>query len=378
MPLLRGVIGLNGERPVPGRRFLPQLRKQAVPRLGTDLLELRERHAVEGGGLFERYLRHQLVDVDVTFFLDDAVGMIVEKSKLPSQDMATPNIFLTARDYGILRAVERCPLTVRQLKALSVTFPTRFGSDRRLQDRLAQLTRAGLLRRFRYAATEGTGPFYFMVSAESFRLLHGQDVPLPSPGLFREIGMGRQHHCHQLADFLVRTIVAAHEMQVTIDNLTRENALRLSIGDEHLYPDGSFTLTVPGRPPFLFYVELDNSTEVLTSPTQRDSWLKKLRFYEVLQNSAPARFRVLGLSTRSAKRIENIAALAASVATNPQRSLFYGTYLPGYLQHAEPLAAPLFRDHRGLHISLIPQMFFAAETATPSTAPILENLARVC
>ena len=292
--------------------------------------------------------------------------------------MATANIFLTARDYGILRAVERCPLTVRQLKALSVTFATRFCSDRRLQDRLAQLTRAGLLRRFRYAATEGSGPFYFMLSTESFRLLHGQDVPLPSPAMFREVGIGRQNHSHRLADFVVRTIVAAHELQVTIESMTRENALRLSIGEENLYPDGSFTVTVPGRPPFLFYVELDNSTEVLTSPTQRESWLRKLRFYEALQNSTPTRFRVLGLVTRSQKRLENIAMLAASVAANPQRSLFYGAYLPNYLQHATPLTAPLFTDHRGLHISLIPQMFFSAETQTPSTAPTLENLARVC
>ena len=306
------------------------------------------------------------------------MGTVEKKGKLPTQDMATANIFLTARDHDILRSVERSPLTVRQLKALSVTFGTRFGSDRRLQDRLAQLTRAGLLRRFRYAATEGSGPFYFMLSTESFRLLHGQDVPLPSPGLFREVGMGRQNHCHRLADFVVRTIVAAHEAKVTIENMTRENALRLSVGDEYLYPDGSFTLSLPGRPSFLFYVELDNSTEVLTSPTQRDSWLRKLRFYEALQNSMPTRFRVLGLSTRSAKRIENIGVLAASVATNPQRSLFYGAYLPDYLQHATPLAAPLFTDHRGLHISMIPQMVITAETRTPSTAPALGDLANVC
>jgi hypothetical protein len=292
--------------------------------------------------------------------------------------MANPNVYLTARDYEIVRAIERCPLTVRQLRALSLTFSSRFGSDRRLQDRLARLTGAQLLRRFRYAATEGSGPFYFMLSAESYCLLHGPDDPLPSPGLFREVGMGRQNHTHRLADFIVRTIVAAHEAQVTIADMTRENALRLTVGDEQLYPDGSFTLTVPGRPPFLFYVELDNSTEVLASPRERDTWLKKLRFYEALQDSTTARFRVLGLSTRSPKRAENIAVLAASVAANPQRSLFYGAYLPDYLRHATPVTAPLFTDHRGLHISLIPQLYFPAETQSPSTPPTLENLARVC
>src|SRR5437868_4211640 len=98
------------------------------------------------------------------------MNAVAENDKLQIKDMA--NIFLTARDYGLLRAVERCPLTVRQLKPLCVTFPPRFATDRGLQKRLAQLTRAGLLNRFRYAATEGSGPFYFMLSAESYRVLH--------------------------------------------------------------------------------------------------------------------------------------------------------------------------------------------------------------
>ena len=158
-----------------------------------------------------------------------------------------------------------------------MTFPRQFGSDRRLQDRLAQLTQAGLLHRFRYAVTEGSGQFYHTLSPESFRLLHGQDVPLPGPGLFREVGISRQHHTKSLADFVVRTFVAVHERQVPVGQFTRENVLKLSIGQEHLYPDGSFTLTLPDRPPFLYYVELDNSTEPLTSPSERDSWIKKLR-----------------------------------------------------------------------------------------------------
>ena len=279
--------------------------------------------------------------------------------------MSPANIFLTARDHEILRVVECCPLTVRQLRALSVTFATPFGSERRLQDRLALLTRAGLLHRFRYAATDGASQFYHTLSPESWRLLHGQDAELPSPGLFREVGIGRQYHTHRLADFIVRTIVVAHEAQVTIGDFTRENALKLAIAEEHLCPDCSFTLTQPGWPAFRFYVELDNSTEPLTSPTQRDSWLKKLRFYEALQNRSHPRFRVLGVITRSQHRLTNIAALAASVAANPQRSLFYGVYLPDFLRHPTPLSAPLFTDHRGLHVSLLPRLI--AMVATPAS-----------
>ena len=64
---------------------------------------------------------------------------------------------------------------------------------------------------------------------------------------------------------------------MTIGDFARENALKLASADEHLDPDCSFTLTQPGRR--FSYVELDNSTELLTAPTQRDSWLKRFRFY---------------------------------------------------------------------------------------------------
>jgi hypothetical protein len=74
--------------------------------------------------------------------------------------------YLTQRDIDLLTAVERSPLTVHQLRALSVTFSAAFGSERRLQDRLTILTRAGLLRRFRYAATEGVGRYYYVLTAE--------------------------------------------------------------------------------------------------------------------------------------------------------------------------------------------------------------------
>ena len=53
-------------------------------------------------------------------------------------------------------------------------------------------------------------------------------------------------HCHQTR--APNNRVAAHEANVTIADMTRENALKLTFGDEHLNPDGSFTLTVPSPP----------------------------------------------------------------------------------------------------------------------------------
>lgn len=270
--------------------------------------------------------------------------------------MAIARVSLTARDDEMLRAIDRCALTVRQLRALSRTFGTEFGSDRRLQDRLVQLTRAGLLRRFRYAALEGSGQFYYRLTPESFYLIHGNDAALPGPGAFREVGIARHYHTHSLAEFIVHTMIAAPAAEASIGEFTRENGLKLTIAGDDLYPDGSFTLTQPSRPPFLFYVELDNSTEPLGSPRSRDSWLRKLRFYEELQNSSTTRFRVLGIATRSKQRFQNIATLAASVVTNPQRSLFLGVHLPNFLASERPLTSPLFTDHRGLHVSLLPSL----------------------
>lgn len=262
--------------------------------------------------------------------------------------------YLTQRDIELLTAVERNPLTVHQLRLLSVTFSAAFGSERRLQDRLMILTRAGLLGRFRYAATEGVGRYYYVPTPESYRFLHGSEATLPSPGLFREIGVARQHHARCLGDFVVKTLAACHQGHVQLGGFARENSLKLTVGEEHLYPDCAFTCCLPERE-FLYYVELDNSTEPLTSPRERDSWTRKLAFYEQLQDRSSTRFRVLGLVTRSATRLKNIAALAGATAHNPHRSLFYGAVLADFLRSESPLFTALFTDHRGRRVSLLPQ-----------------------
>src|ERR1051325_7529379 len=236
------------------------------------------------------------------FFSMKFVRTVVHDDMLGDNRMANARVKLTARDEEILRALDRGPLTVRQLRRLSSTFAAEFGSDRYVQTRLAQLTRAGLLRRFRYASLCGSGQFYYTLTPESFYLLHGNDSALPGPGAFREVGIARHHHTHSLAEFVVHTFIAAHAAEVPVDDFTREKGLRLTIAGDDVYPDASFTLTQPGRQPFLFYVELDNSTEPLGSPRSRDSWLRKLHFYEELQNHSATRFRVLGVVTRSKQR----------------------------------------------------------------------------
>jgi len=281
-------------------------------------------------------------------------------------------LYLMPRDLELLSALERCPLTVRSIIALSVTFRSQGSmTDRRWQDRLLDLTRAGLLRRFRYATTEGMGQFCYTLSPEGFRVLHGEDAPLPSPGLFRPVALARQHHTKMLADFTVQTTVAAHQAGVELGDFRRENTLRLTLGDDCLYPDCAFTLETPDRPAFRFYVELDNSTEPLASPRAQDSWQKKLAFYEALQDQRPARFRVLALVTKSPHRVRNLLALAGTQAKNPQRALVLATYLPYFLEHPAPLFAALFTDHRGQHASLLPSTDTLPAASRPTITPTL-------
>lgn len=158
-----------------------------------------------------------------------------------------------------------------------------------------------------------------------------------------------------LADFIVHTTVAAHHDGVELGSFHRENTLQLSVGGAYLYPDAAFALQALGRTPFQFHVELDNSTEPLASPRAQDSWLRKLRFYEALQDQLPTRFRVLALVTKSPQRVRNLLALAGAQAKNPHRSLVLAVYLPEFLQHPAPLFTAIFTDHRGQPACLLPR-----------------------
>lgn len=268
---------------------------------------------------------------------------------LRSVPMAT--LILKPRDLAIFQALNGGPLTVRQLLKLSVTFPGAFTSERRLQDRLLILTLGGLLLRWPYATGDRSAAYYYTLSTTACRLLHGDDArPARGQGA---VGIARQHHTRCLADFRVHTFVAAHATSAAVTDVCRENALRLEVNDKSLFPDFAFTLNTSGGQALRFFVEMDNGTEPITSPRERDSWQKKLAFYEALQDTCGYRFRVLGIVTRSAARLDHIIATAAAMSHNPQRSLFLGTCLENYLADEHPLENACFLDHRGQAVALV-------------------------
>ncbi len=269
--------------------------------------------------------------------------------------MATPspNVLCTGRDLEILTALDRCPLTAGQLLALSRTFATAFTSERRVRERLQQLCAAGRVRRWHYA-TAGRGQLgYYTLSPLGFHMLHGDAERYAPKRAFAPVGLARQHHTYSLAEFVVHLAACTHRAGWKLTGFYRENACRLPVGDESIYPDCAFQIVLPGQRPFSFFVELDNSTEVIRSDHDRDSWQRKLRLYDAFQDTVPDRFRVLVLATRSAERVQHILDAARTVLRNPQRTLVYGTRLDDFLARPDPLNSPCFRDHLGRRRALV-------------------------
>jgi Replication-relaxation len=260
---------------------------------------------------------------------------------------------LTPRDFDILQAVERCPLTAAQLLRLSETFPRPFRTEHTLRIRLFKLAAAGQLRRWPYAIAGRGMPGYYRLTRQAYRLLH-PERKLPGWHTFAPIGIARQHHSHFLADFIVHTAVGAHHAGVLLTEFSAENTLRLTVGDLSLYPDNAFTLVTASERRLAFFVELDNSTETIRSPHNDETWERKLAFYEAYQNQSRERFRVLVVSTRNSTRPLHILASARSLTKYPLRSLFYGITLTSYLKEKCPLTAPCFLDHRGKPVALVP------------------------
>jgi hypothetical protein len=284
----------------------------------------------------------------------------------------TPRRLVTERDLEILAALDRCPLTAVQLQKISQTFASPFRTERRVRKRLHLLCEAGRLHRWPYYASAGRGaPNYYALSRLGYHILHGTAAAPPTKRAFAEVGIARQHHTYALAEFIVHTAVAAHRAGIAFTEFHRENTLRLTLGDEALSPDAAFQLVEPGGAAYNFFVEVDASTERLRSSKNADSWEKKIRFYDRFQDASPKRFRVLILTTRSSERANRILETAGSLVRNPHRSLFYAAGLPRYLTESEALTAPVFRDHRGTSVSLMPQ----AIQPVAATASLRRSLA---
>ena len=99
--------------------------------------------------------------------------------------MATPTALVTPRDIDILQALERSPLTARQLLALSETFSYPFTTERKVRARMQKLAESGRVRRWPYAIAGRGQPCYYTLTRQGFALLYGSEAPRPASGHFR-------------------------------------------------------------------------------------------------------------------------------------------------------------------------------------------------
>jgi hypothetical protein len=281
----------------------------------------------------------------------------------------------------VLSAIGRVPLTAPQLLKLSATFEQPFGSERMVRERLQALGAAGWVRWSRYATISGgAAPKYFFLSPRGYRLLHGPEA-VPPKRTCLPLPITRHRHTQALAEFLVHLTTAAHAQDIRLVNFYGENTLRLNVDGESLFPDSAFDLELPASAldpelpdsrQFHFLVEIDRSTERIWSPQDLDSWQRKVRLYDRLQDmNAPDRFRVLVVGTRSRQRVEHILGAAKELMRNPKRSLFYGITLAEFLATAYAATGPCFRDHFLQPVSLLAERRQA--TGTTAGLPRDEN-----
>ena len=276
----------------------------------------------------------------------------------------TKNNRLTERDYDILRLLDRTPASTALILKAGSCFAEPFEDQRRVRERMQALAAGGWVRSSPMATTSRRAANWHRLTPDGYRLLYGADGMLPHKTMFMPMPPSRQEHTLWLAEVIVETMVAAEQSLLAINDFRRENSVVLTLGSETLKPDGSMQLVTADSRQANFFIELDNGTEPVRSPQQRQSIERKMRFYERLQDGAlaswkrgdrkrpPPRFRVL-FFTRSFERQKYMLWTARQVAANPDRRLCLGVSIAEYLSDPNPLRSPLALDHHGRWNGLI-------------------------
>ena len=200
----------------------------------------------------------------------------------------TRNIRLTERDHDILRLLDRTPASSALILKASSCFAATFEDLRRVRERMQALAAGGWVRSSPMATTSRRAANWHRLTPDGYRLLYGADAVLPHKTTFMPMPPSRQEHTLWLAEVIVQTMVVAERSLLSINDYRRENSVVLSLGSETLKPDGSMQLQTADGRQFNFFLELDNGTEPVRSPQQRQSLERKIRFYERLQDAVLA------------------------------------------------------------------------------------------
>lgn len=288
-------------------------------------------------------------------------------------------LYLSPRDRDLLQLLDRTPATAALLLKASSTFAGQaFRDERRVRERLQQLTDAGLVRRFRLGQAGGGMMNYYKLTAAGFSALNGHEAALPPRAYLAEIPLSRLEHTMALAEVIVHTLVAAHRHRVSVAKFHRENELTLSVGPYAQQPDFHAQFRQAGKT-FNVLFELDRGNESVDSPADQ-SIRRKLLSYEAYQDmvwqdwkrggerGGRPYFKVAFL-TPSAARAYHILALARTIARNPHRRLCYAVSQDEYLASIDVVREPLFLDHHGHWQALVNLHPSAAFHRTPVRLP---------
>lgn len=287
----------------------------------------------------------------------------------------TNAVALPLRDLALLRLLDRTPVTSQLVLKASVAFADEpFRDERRVRERLQALAEHGFVRSFPIAQIAGGPLNWYKLTPAGWRMLSGTDSALPHRSFFEAIPPSRFEHVRIVAETIVHVTVAAHRLRTHITSFHGDGQLVLETNVHRLVPDCHIQLQRDERL-FNFLVEIDNSTETLT--TERiNSIRSKLEGYEWYQDSVwngwkqqgrpgpRPYFRVVFL-TRSSERSNNILWLARNVAKNRDRHLVYAGTQDGFLASDAPLLEPLFNEHDGQWQCLLQMQPTSRFTLTP-------------
>jgi len=269
------------------------------------------------------------------------------------------NIERQPRDEWLAEFLFRTPATSEQVLAVSQTWPWPFFSLRRVQQRLADHVEAGWAQKHRYkTSTRIGGTFYYQLTLTGYRTyLADEYAKPPTERFFYERADARHRHTFALAQFITHLTVAAHRHGFRVEDYRPEGTVSLSFGEETVQPDGQYCLVSPAGRRFLQRVELDRSTKRQTTQVGYDkTWAKCNRVYDGWQDLHPEQSsRTVVVTTESRLRVENILTQFAQQTSNFNRSLYLGIWLDDFLATKDALCQPVFDDHRGRLLPLIPR-----------------------
>lgn len=282
------------------------------------------------------------------------------------------NFKIGQRDLDLLGALDRCPMTARQLCQLSVTFDQPFSDEGNLRRRLRTFASADIVKKFPYAiASDGRTPNYYKLTREGYRLIYGESTAMPKRRYFEAISPGHHHHTNSLADLIVHLCVTAQQNDCHILHFARENSVKLVAEPFTLYPDAAFVIERSDGRRFPFVLEFDNGTERVRSKQDVESIERKIRGYEAHQSQYgahdPSRYLVLFITTRSELRLRYILDVAAEVMKQPKRRVFVGCEIQNFLT-IDPFQSAAFQDHRGLRRTIVP----AGQTKSSFVQPLAQ------